>query len=423
MATTTKFVITTFIPQLSLPPTEKPSRIILMVDLRHRDVSQADDNGSEDGRTELDGNEHPPTRPPSRASRPQSRATTVNMNPVNANPLNGSDQWLILTITLLRSLLIALQAALVALAATPLFAPGALPDLLELPGRLPGDLTFGTNETDDDDDDDDDGNGPPPMAPPLFPFPRYGRTPAGLPPRAPPRYEPRTANTTHTPINPTTLVPPAAAANTATHVPPPAVQCAAPPPNANLAVPHFANVPPPPPPPQHVVPHFPPHHVGERFYAVYVGREVGIFTEWSDVAAVTVGVSGNSQRRFGSYAEALESFWNADQQGRVRVVQPPPAPVVPAPAQPATPCVPPGPSVPPYVPAPVVPAPAQPATGSCVPPGLTVPAPNPANVAAQNNNATNDDDHDDAGPSTLSETDDGWADIESAMKREDGDEN
>ncbi|TDL14395.1 hypothetical protein BD410DRAFT_809766 [Rickenella mellea] len=361
-----------------------------MVDLRHRDVSQADDNGSEDGHTERDGNDHPPTRPPSHASRPQSRATTVNMN-----LLNGSDQWmLILIITLLRALLTAFQAGLAALAMTPLFAPGALPDLVDLPGRLPGDISFSTNDTDDD--DDDDGNGPRPMAAPLFPFPRYGRTSAGLPRRAPPRYEARTANTTNAPVNTYTPVPPATATNASTNDPPPAVQFAAPPSNTNLAVPHFANGPPPPPFPPHVVPHFPPHHLGERFYAVYVGREVGIFTEWSDVAAVTVGVSGNSQRRFGSYAEALQSFFNANQQGRVRVVHLPRAPEVPGPSQLAT--------------------------GPCAPPGLTVPAPSPANNApTQYNNAA--DDHDDAGPSSCSKTDDGWADIEGAMKREDRDEN
>ncbi|TDL14828.1 hypothetical protein BD410DRAFT_845705 [Rickenella mellea] len=63
-----------------------------------------------------------------------------------------------------------------------------------------------------------------------------------------------------------------------------------------------------------------PRHLGERWYVVYVGNRVGVFNEWSDVAAATSGVSGNSQRRFGTQAEAVASFDNALSRRSVRVV-------------------------------------------------------------------------------------------------------
>ncbi|TDL14512.1 hypothetical protein BD410DRAFT_845972 [Rickenella mellea] len=71
------------------------------------------------------------------------------------------------------------------------------------------------------------------------------------------------------------------------------------------------------PPPYYLAP---PHHLGERWYAVYVGRTIGVFNEWSDVADATVGVSGNSQRRFGTRAEAIASFHSAVQRRVVRLV-------------------------------------------------------------------------------------------------------
>ncbi|TDL14789.1 hypothetical protein BD410DRAFT_845723 [Rickenella mellea] len=61
-----------------------------------------------------------------------------------------------------------------------------------------------------------------------------------------------------------------------------------------------------------------PHHLGERWYAVYVGTRVGVFNDWADVADATSGVSGNSQRRFGSRAEAVHSFRTALDRGHVR---------------------------------------------------------------------------------------------------------
>ncbi|TDL14377.1 hypothetical protein BD410DRAFT_846081 [Rickenella mellea] len=78
-------------------------------------------------------------------------------------------------------------------------------------------------------------------------------------------------------------------------------------------------------PPQYYL--APPRHLGERWYAVYVGRTIGVFNEWSDVADATVGVSGNSQRRFSTRTEAIASFRAAVQRGNVREVyddEPPP---------------------------------------------------------------------------------------------------
>ncbi|TDL15289.1 hypothetical protein BD410DRAFT_809057 [Rickenella mellea] len=80
------------------------------------------------------------------------------------------------------------------------------------------------------------------------------------------------------------------------------------------------------------IPHYyaPPHHLGERWYAVYVGRRVGVFNEWADVAHSTSGISGNSQRRFGTRDDAIASFRAAHAAGHVRIQHfTPPAPYVP----------------------------------------------------------------------------------------------
>ncbi|TDL14509.1 hypothetical protein BD410DRAFT_845969 [Rickenella mellea] len=73
-----------------------------------------------------------------------------------------------------------------------------------------------------------------------------------------------------------------------------------------------------------------PRHLGERWYVVYVGRRVGVFNEWADVADSTSGVPGNSQRRFASQADAIASFRSAHARGYVRHVAaiPPPNPAI-----------------------------------------------------------------------------------------------
>ncbi|TDL18309.1 hypothetical protein BD410DRAFT_842930 [Rickenella mellea] len=63
-----------------------------------------------------------------------------------------------------------------------------------------------------------------------------------------------------------------------------------------------------------------PRHLGERWYVIYVGSRVGVFNEWSDVAAATSGIPGNSHRRFGTQAEAEASFRNALARRSVRWV-------------------------------------------------------------------------------------------------------
>ncbi|TDL13920.1 hypothetical protein BD410DRAFT_846517 [Rickenella mellea] len=81
-----------------------------------------------------------------------------------------------------------------------------------------------------------------------------------------------------------------------------------------------------------VVPNFPIHmpdfdpdggpdaHLGRRWYAVFVGREVGVFSSWDEVLAATSGVSGQSQRRFNSFALARREFNFALARGNVRHV-------------------------------------------------------------------------------------------------------
>ncbi|TDL14822.1 hypothetical protein BD410DRAFT_845700 [Rickenella mellea] len=109
-----------------------------------------------------------------------------------------------------------------------------------------------------------------------------------------------------------------ASATTSPHAPPYAPQA----PYAFQApyvpqAPQAPQVPAVPPPPYYLAP---PGQLGERWYAVYVGRTIGVFSEWSDVADATVGVRGNSQRRFGTRAEAITSFHAAVQRGIVRII-------------------------------------------------------------------------------------------------------
>ncbi|TDL19766.1 hypothetical protein BD410DRAFT_841749 [Rickenella mellea] len=92
--------------------------------------------------------------------------------------------------------------------------------------------------------------------------------------------------------------------------------------NANIAeepyVPDF---------PVHM-PHFDPGagpdtHLGRRWYVVFVGRQVGVFDSWDEVLAATAGVSGQSQRRFTSFAMARDAFNIALARRNVRWVPDP----------------------------------------------------------------------------------------------------
>ncbi|KAG1819865.1 uncharacterized protein BJ212DRAFT_1205016, partial [Suillus subaureus] len=46
----------------------------------------------------------------------------------------------------------------------------------------------------------------------------------------------------------------------------------------------------------------------EGFWAITVGQEVGIFYHWADVAECTNYVSGNVQKSYPSFWEALEVY-------------------------------------------------------------------------------------------------------------------
>ncbi|KAG2752143.1 hypothetical protein P692DRAFT_201688657, partial [Suillus brevipes Sb2] len=58
----------------------------------------------------------------------------------------------------------------------------------------------------------------------------------------------------------------------------------------------------------------------EGFWVIIVGQEVGVFYLWSDVAERTHFVSGNIQKRYLSFQEALSAYTVKYDEGRVRAV-------------------------------------------------------------------------------------------------------
>ncbi|TDL14369.1 hypothetical protein BD410DRAFT_809782 [Rickenella mellea] len=70
----------------------------------------------------------------------------------------------------------------------------------------------------------------------------------------------------------------------------------------------------------------PDNHLGRRWYVVFVGRQVGVFSSWDKVAAATYGVSGQAQRRVNGFAMARRVFFDAAAQGNVRWVPDDPGP-------------------------------------------------------------------------------------------------
>ncbi|KAG2055438.1 hypothetical protein BDR06DRAFT_882466, partial [Suillus hirtellus] len=73
----------------------------------------------------------------------------------------------------------------------------------------------------------------------------------------------------------------------------------------------------------------------EGFYVVTVGQEVGIFYHWANVAERTHFVSGNVQKRYPSFQQALEAYTVHYNEGRVRAVPIPGGPFWPSASPPS----------------------------------------------------------------------------------------
>ncbi|KAG1752354.1 uncharacterized protein EDB91DRAFT_1044813 [Suillus paluster] len=58
----------------------------------------------------------------------------------------------------------------------------------------------------------------------------------------------------------------------------------------------------------------------EGFWVITVGQEVGVFYRWADVAERTNFVSGNVQKRYTSFQQALAAYTAGCDEGRVRAV-------------------------------------------------------------------------------------------------------
>ncbi|KLO05065.1 hypothetical protein SCHPADRAFT_947206 [Schizopora paradoxa] len=93
-----------------------------------------------------------------------------------------------------------------------------------------------------------------------------------------------------------------------------------------------------PPPSQVEHPATSPPEASDRVYVVFVGTEVGVFTDWSTVVRYTSGVPGQTQRRYSTMAAAVHAFNEAVARGEVRrirttadtaPIQPLPVPVEP----------------------------------------------------------------------------------------------
>ncbi|KAG1888192.1 hypothetical protein F4604DRAFT_2032333, partial [Suillus subluteus] len=58
----------------------------------------------------------------------------------------------------------------------------------------------------------------------------------------------------------------------------------------------------------------------EGFWAITVRQEVGVFYRWADVAERTNFVSGNVQKRYPSFQQALTAYMVKYNKGRVQAV-------------------------------------------------------------------------------------------------------
>ncbi|KAG2751853.1 hypothetical protein P692DRAFT_201686979, partial [Suillus brevipes Sb2] len=58
----------------------------------------------------------------------------------------------------------------------------------------------------------------------------------------------------------------------------------------------------------------------DGFWVITVGQEVGIFYHWADVAERTNFISGNVQKRYPSFQEALKVYTVKFNEGSIRAV-------------------------------------------------------------------------------------------------------
>ncbi|KAG0699332.1 hypothetical protein DFH29DRAFT_766188, partial [Suillus ampliporus] len=56
----------------------------------------------------------------------------------------------------------------------------------------------------------------------------------------------------------------------------------------------------------------------EGYWVITVGQEVGVFYHWADVAERTNFISGNVQKSYPSFQQALEVYTVKYNEGRVR---------------------------------------------------------------------------------------------------------
>ncbi|KAF9478058.1 hypothetical protein BDN70DRAFT_895991 [Pholiota conissans] len=74
-----------------------------------------------------------------------------------------------------------------------------------------------------------------------------------------------------------------------------------------------------------------------RWYAVTVGRRVGVFPHWTSVGPYVIGVQGSTNMRYGSKAAADAAFYDAVRNDAVRIVNPMPPLPPPGPGGPGGP--------------------------------------------------------------------------------------
>ncbi|PPQ82657.1 hypothetical protein CVT24_004205 [Panaeolus cyanescens] len=57
------------------------------------------------------------------------------------------------------------------------------------------------------------------------------------------------------------------------------------------------------------------------YYAVIVGRKIGVFTDWDEVSALVYGISGGTQYKHCTYADAWATYQDALMKGIARVAR------------------------------------------------------------------------------------------------------
>ncbi|KIL55028.1 hypothetical protein M378DRAFT_55446, partial [Amanita muscaria Koide BX008] len=58
-----------------------------------------------------------------------------------------------------------------------------------------------------------------------------------------------------------------------------------------------------------------------KYYVVSAGRRTGVFDSWPYVQSLTSGVSGNCQKSYTTYEEAVSVYQHLKANGLVRVIR------------------------------------------------------------------------------------------------------